>query len=138
MPTRTLTDAEIATALELRAQGYGIELIARSLKCGRMLVVKALTDAGMPIRRAVAPKAQTCRDPVTSYPIGLVPKGHPLYEADQEMARGIYSPKQLELLSELLAQGVDMDRIAALLKEHGDMKRYAYEGGSQGSSMAWD
>jgi hypothetical protein len=90
---RTLTEEEIALALEMRAHGKGIEPIARKLKCGRALVYNTLKEIGDPFvrhhngRRTPETKEENARDPITAYPIGQVPKGHPLYEADQQMLR---------------------------------------------------
>ena len=90
--TRTLTDEEIAIALEMRAQGKGIQPIARELKCGRTLVYNTLKEVGDPFVRhngghRPTENNESIRDPITAYPIGQIPKGHPLYEADQQMLR---------------------------------------------------
>ena len=106
---RTLTEEEIAIALEMRAQGKGITPISRHLKCGRQRVYNALEDRGLSFGRQDGRQhgRQHPRDPVTNDPIGTVPKGHPLYEADQEMLRA-------------------------------RQKRHRAEGGWLRSSMGWD
>lgn len=84
---RILTPEELALAAELYTAGRGVESIARQLKCGRRLLYNAMQASGMEMKRGTRPIEQTPRDPVSNYPIGEVPKGHPLYEADQQMLR---------------------------------------------------
>lgn len=84
---RILTPEELAIAAELYATGRGVEPIAKQLKCGRRLLYNALKASGIEMKRGLRPIEQLPRDPVSSYPIGKVPRGHPLYEADQQMLR---------------------------------------------------
>ena len=89
---RILTESEIAVACEMRAQGIGRAPICRHLKCGDKVLSRSLCEIAWPTPEK-HPKPQKpskytpSRDPWTDVPIGQVPKGHPLYEADQEMLR---------------------------------------------------
>ena len=85
---RILTEAELAIAREMRAQGIGIHPICQRLRCGARLLTRSLCaiEIGRPPTAKKKP-VQSSRDPWTDVPIGSIPKGHPLYEADQEMLR---------------------------------------------------
>ena len=91
-PKRILTEDEIAIALEMRAQGKGLRPITQFLKCGRELLYNTLKEREFALvghngGHRPTENNESIRDPVTAYPIGQIPKGHPLYEADQQMLR---------------------------------------------------
>ena len=82
---RFLTESEIAIAREMHAQGIGRAPICKHLKCGSRVLSRSLREIAWPTAPKPRNKFTPSRDPVTDYPIGCVPKGHPNYDADQQM-----------------------------------------------------
>jgi len=88
---RTFTGEELMLIRKMQAEGKGLQAIRDVLKCGGDTLYRECARVGIKLRRGSRGyrPGQTINlgDPVTNYPIGKVPPGHPLYEADQEMVR---------------------------------------------------